>query len=342
MEQSRLEAQQAFVNNNGWSNADLFPLPADASTRTYTRLIKDGESRLLMDSPSESEKLSEFIQISEHLIRLGLRAPKVFASDVPAGLALVEDFGENTFTRLLNAGAEALPLYLQAADVLIHLHHAGADAVQIDLPTYNMDTLLREAELFIKWFVPAARGEEVSVSEEETFFAVWRDVLSDVSKDKSAFVLRDFHVDNLMIVPESNSLRACGLLDFQDALLGPVAYDMVSLLEDARRDVPTDIKNEVLDHYFGACPTLDRTVFETEMKVLGAQRHAKVAGIFVRLSVLGGKHVYLQHLPRVLTLLQNSLASPVLDDVRFVMEKLIPELTDQARLISLTQKIQEE
>ncbi len=327
MKQSRLEAQRSFVEMHGWANADLFPLDADASNRSYIRLIKDNKRCLLMDAPPATEKLPEYIRISNHLKQLGLRVPKVFASDTKSGLALIEDFGEDTFTRLLGKGEDETALYLRAGDVLAHLHHAGAKATYVNAPPYDIGLMLEEVGRFLLWFVPAVRGTDATASETKAFSQAWSKALDKVAKDRTAFVFRDFHVDNLMVVPGADAIEACGLLDFQDGLIGPAAYDMVSLLEDARRDVALKTRTAVLESYFKSCPDIDEVSFTRDMDVLGAQRHTKIAGLFVRLSVQDAKHGYLQYLERVLALLGKSLAKPGLEDVQSVMEGIVPGVT---------------
>ncbi|MCJ9429515.1 aminoglycoside phosphotransferase family protein [Kordiimonas marina] len=317
--------KQAFLAAHGWSGADVAPLTPDASFRTYARLTRGDESRMLMTAPPAQENLPAYLQITEHLRGLGLRVPKVDASDTAAGLALIEDFGDATFTRLLKAGADERALYLLATDVLRVLHaHEGATA--IDLPPYDMAALMREVDLFIDWFVPAVRGTDVTDAEREAYHAAWASALATVAANRSALVLRDYHVDNLMVVGEGalTDIGACGLLDYQDALIGSPAYDLVSLVEDARRDIASDIRAAVLEHYFEGMAAKDRAAFEADMALLGAQRHAKVAGIFVRLSRRDGKDIYLVHVPRVLALLERCLETPALQAVRDVIEEIVP------------------
>jgi len=236
---------------------------------------------------------------------------------------LIEDMGNDTFTRLLDAGHEAMPLYLLATKVLKALH-AHPKATDIGLPPYDMATLLREAELFVDWFVPAFRGSAPTTAEKERYMGAWRDALAEVSEARSALVLRDYHVDNLMITGGLEDVSHCGLLDYQDALLGAPAYDLVSLVEDARRDVPEDLRAAVMALYTDGMTGPDVTALERDMALLGAQRHAKVAGIFVRLSKRDGKPIYLGHIPRVLRLLSKGLEATELAGVRQSIEAMVP------------------
>ncbi|MBV1901228.1 MAG: phosphotransferase [Kordiimonadaceae bacterium] len=334
MSGSRLEQQLEFCNRHGWGAADLFPLPSDASFRTYTRLIEGDRRAMLMDAPPEHENLPAYLKFASHLAGLGLRAPEVFAQDIEAGFALIEDFGTDTFTQLLKADAGAeKDLYLKATDVLVALHSAEG-ATDVDAQPYGEKQLLAEARLFTNWFVPAVRGSEATDVEAATFEAAWQVALEHVAHDASAFVLRDYHVDNLMIIKGGTGLASCGLLDFQDALLGSPAYDMVSLLEDARRDVSPSTKSAVIARYYAGMPGINRVQFETDMAILGAQRHAKVLGIFTRLSRRDDKHIYLKHIPRVAKLLQQCLRAPALAGLKHVVEQLVPEYA-QAEITAL-------
>jgi len=351
MEKSRLDNQLAFVKKHGWEQADLFPLPADASKRSYIRLVKPQASCLLMDAPPASEKLGEFIEISRHLQMLGFRSPQVYAADVEAGLALIEDFGDDTFSRVLARGVSEEMLYLKAADVLVQMHKAGAKAVAGNLPEYSMDILLEEVGRFLLWFVPAARGVEASAAETNAFTKAWCAALESVASDHSSFVFRDFHVDNLMLLTDESAILSgaevcdksasfeCGLLDFQDALKGPPAYDMASLLEDARRDIAPATRASVLEHYFSGCETADRSALLRDMTVLAAQRHTKVVGIFVRLCVSEGNPAYLHHLPRIIALLKTALADPCLREVQNSMEAILPGFTEPDFVKSLVKNL---
>ncbi|MFC3053607.1 aminoglycoside phosphotransferase family protein [Kordiimonas pumila] len=328
---ARLEQQHIFATESGWGEADIHPLPSDASFRTYSRLQMGTEKCLLMDAPPEHENLSAYLTVQAHLERLGLRAPRVYASDIKRGFALIEDFGTDTFTQLLATGHAAMPLYMQAVDVLVHLHAMGGGA-DLDVPPYDMAVYLREVNLFTEWFIPAVYGREVTAAEQTRWQEAWQAVLAPLASDRSSLVLRDYHVDNLMIIKAAKGISACGLLDFQDALIGSKAYDLVSLLEDARLDVPDTIREAALERFFAGCPDIPRSPFLRDMDILGAQRHAKVAGIFVRLSRRDGKHTYLKHIPRVLHLLNRCLARAEMLPVRTVLADIAPDFAKKTVL----------
>ncbi|MCK0068704.1 aminoglycoside phosphotransferase family protein [Kordiimonas laminariae] len=319
---TRLEQQEAFVKKNGWEEADLFPLKADASNRTYTRLIDGSRKCLLMDAPPETENLKAYLDTNRYLASVGLRVPEIYAEDLELGMALIEDFGADTFTKLLADGLPEAELYDLATDVLIHTKQQGKPE-GIQLQPYDMAALMREVNLFTEWFVPHVRGESITEAERDVWNSVWQKALANIARDQAVFVYRDFHVDNAMRL-EGEGVTACGLLDFQDALLGSPVYDLVSLIEDARREVSAETRRAVLAKYFAAFPELDRIQFLNDIATLGAQRHAKVSGIFIRLSERDDKHVYLKHIPHVLRLLDRSLSQPHLGEIRDLVHKMVP------------------
>ena len=320
----RLEQQQAFVDANGWGDADIFPLPSDASTRRYIRLARGNESCMLVDAPPETEKLAEFIQVGAYLAKLGLRVPGILAVDLKEGLALLEDFGDSTFTVLLAAGESEKRLYEAAVDVLIHIRQNTQPATEIDLPPYDMDLMLEEVSRFLRWYVPAVRGSDVTEAEKEAFLAAWETALSEISKDTSSFVFRDFHVDNLMILPDGDGVSSVGLLDFQDALQGSPLYDLMSLVRDARRDVPAETEKACIDRYFSAFRDIDQTEALNTINLLSAQRQTKIAGIFARLATERDMTKYLEHLPRIRSMIKRDLSAPALQPVWRAIKAILP------------------
>ncbi|WP_417460312.1 aminoglycoside phosphotransferase family protein [Kordiimonas sp.] len=325
----RADDQLDFLRKHGWGSADITPLIPDASYRSYKRLTLEDECRMLMDAPPPRENLNAYLDMTTHLKSLGLRVPDIFAEDRTLGYALIEDFGDDTFTRLLEAGTDARALYLIATDILIKLH-SHKNARNIALAPYDMPSLLREAALFVDWFVPAVRGQGVSTAERTRYMTAFEAALGGVAECRDALVLRDFHVDNLMIVGGTFDTSHCGLLDYQDALIGSPAYDVISLIEDARCDVGTDIRAAVLERYFKGVPGVDREAFTSDMMLLGAQRSAKIAGLFIRLSRRDNKHIYLKHLPRVNRHLNNCLQADALEGVREAVYAMLPGFPDVA------------
>lgn len=311
----RERQRRDFLAAQGLADAHTDALQPDASFRRYFRIHRGDQRWMLMDAPPGRENLVSFITVARHLQRLGLRPPGVMVTDTECGFALLEDLGDDTFTRLLASGADEAGLYALAIDLLRHLH-AHPDAGALDLPIYDEQRLLDEALLLVDWYWPAIRGEAAADPIRRDFLDAWREILRVLPVMPRTLVLRDFHVDNLMRVPGSTSVQQCGLLDFQDALLGPPAYDVASLLEDARRDPGPGLATAMLARYLTDQSISDREAFMHGYTVLAAQRHCKVAGIFVRLCRRDGKCHYLAHVPRVLRLLESHLHQPCLAPLR--------------------------
>ncbi|MGZ8997056.1 MAG: aminoglycoside phosphotransferase family protein, partial [Rhodospirillales bacterium] len=240
----------AFLAAHGWRAEELRPLAGDASFRSYRRLIRGGSRAVLMDAPPAHEDVRPFVRMAKHLRRLGFSAPAILAADLDAGLLLLEDLGDNTFTRLLAGGANERALYRLAVDVLIALHAMPPEqAIPPGLPDYDADRLTKEALLFVDWYLPAITGHPPTPAEREAYIQAWSAVLPAVLAQPRTLVLRDYHVDNLLRLANRPGLAACGLLDFQDAVAGAAAYDLMSLLEDARRDIGQDLRAEMLARY---------------------------------------------------------------------------------------------
>jgi aminoglycoside/choline kinase family phosphotransferase len=314
-----------FLAEAGWPGVTPRPLAADASFRRYFRLTRDGESAVLMDAPPPHEDVAAFHRVQRLLCDLGFSAPRALGVDEAAGLMLLEDLGDRTFTRALAEGAPEEALYRLAVDLLIQLHRAfvprpGGGA---ELPPYDDTRLLDEALLLTDWYLPAL-GRSPSPAKREGYLAAWRAVLPVARRVPETLVLRDYHVDNLMVLDGRDGVAACGLLDFQDAVLGPLSYDLVSLLEDVRRDVPAKLVAEMRARYLAGMPGLDRTAFDASYAVLGAQRNAKIIGIFTRLCRRDGKPDYLRHIPRTWGLLEADLAHPALGPVRAWFDREVP------------------
>ena len=322
---ARDDVIQAFLEAQGWGAAERRILAADASFRRYLRLQRAGERAVLMDAPPP-EDVRPFERVSGLLLGLGLSAPRPLAVDEDAGLMLLEDLGDATFTRVLARGDDEAALYRLAIDTLIALHRGwsrdlpGAE----DLPEYDEARLLEEAVLLTDWFLPALRGAPTPAPLRDSYIEAWREVFPVARALPETLVLRDYHVDNLMVLEGRAGVAACGLLDFQDAVRGSPAYDLVSLLEDARRDIAPSLVEEMFERYHAAFEGLDGELLRAAMSVLGAQRNAKIIGIFTRLDRRDHKPDYLTHIPRVWRLLQGDLAHPALAPVRAWFDREIP------------------
>jgi aminoglycoside/choline kinase family phosphotransferase len=273
--------------------------------------------------------------VARLLHRLGLSAPGILAADEEAGLLLLEDFGDETYTRVLAAGGGEAALYTLATDLLIDLHRSFQASMAKSIPAYDDDRLLSEAALLVDWYLPAVRGgvqTEAAVREE--YLDRWRDTFAAARAIGATLVLRDYHVDNLMLLQGRRGIAACGLLDFQDAVIGPPSYDLVSLLEDARRDVPADLARRMIARYLDAFPALDPDAFRASYAIMGAQRSAKIVGIFTRLDRRDGKPIYLKHIPRVWRWLEGDLRHPALAALRAWFDRELPagtRVTPQAK-----------
>ncbi len=316
-----------FLRQQGWGEAEITALPGDASHRRYWRL-KDGPRRaMLMDAPPDLEPIAPFIAIAEILLGLGYSAPALGGRAIESGFLLLEDLGDTTYTRLIRDGVDEAPLYGLAIDLLADLHRRFDPADAPAVPAYSDRLLLNEAALLVDWFLPAATGRVTDSAVRETYLSHWQDILPIARRVPQTLVLRDYHIDNLMRLDDRPGIAACGLLDFQDAVIGPIAYDVISLLEDARRDVPTAIQQAMRRRYLDQCPSIDPEQFDLAMTILGAQRHAKVIGIFCRLARRDGKPNYLQHLPRLWRMFEAKLAEPVLAPMKQWVDDHIPPTT---------------
>jgi N-acetylmuramate 1-kinase len=313
----------AFLARAGFAAAVRAPLPGDASFRRYVRLKGNGGTAMLMDAPPPKEDVRPYCRVARLLVRLGLSAPRILAEDAEKGLLVIEDFGDDTFTRLLAAGEDEAALYTLAVDLLIALHR-GFSLPAPDLPPYDDERLLFEASLLVDWYLPAVAGRAPDASLREDYLELWRDLLPLAREVPETFVLRDYHVDNLMRLPGRDGAAACGLLDFQDAVVGPMSYDLVSLLEDARRDVPEPLAAGMRARFAAAFPAVDAAALDRSCAVLAAQRNAKIVGIFTRLCVRDGKPGYLAHIPRVWRLLERDLRHPALAPMARWLERHIP------------------
>ena len=227
----------AFLAGCGWEDALPAPLAGDASFRRYYRLGRNGRRAVLMDAPPPQEDVVPYIAVAQLLRRLGFSAPEVFAEDRAAGFLLIEDFGDDTYTRLLERGADEPALYSLAVDTLVELQRAVAVRGNPDLPPYDAERFLAEAALLVDWYAPAALGEPLTDARRAEYLDLWQTLLPQAALPQDTLVLRDYHVDNLMLLPDRSGVQGCGLLDFQDAVCGPPSYDLGSLLADARRDI---------------------------------------------------------------------------------------------------------
>ena len=313
------EGAEEFLAAAGFGAARCEALPSDASFRRYVRLHGGPRPALLMDAPPPNEDVRPFLHVAAHLSRIGLSVPEVIAADAERGFLLLEDLGRDSMAVRLDAGADSRPLYLAAAEALAALHEAPPPA---GLPAWDAARMAEtSAATFLDWWWPEAFGAEPGEAVAAGFHAAMHAMLAPFAS--RGFVHRDYFPANLMPL-DRDGPRAVGILDFQDAALGHPAYDLVSLVEDARRDVDAALREEVVVHYFAHRPGLDADAFRAAMAAQAAQRHLRVAALWVRLARRDGKWHYLRHGPRCWALLGRALAHPATAPLRRFLDAHVP------------------
>lgn len=299
------EGLRPFLARTQWAAANVAPLPGDASFRSYYRVTRnDGSSAMLMHAPPPHEDPRPFLSVARWLDDNGLRAPQVISEDAAAGWVLLEDFGDWRLREWLDANpADEGRLYETAVDTLVGLHRLPPGPFEV----YDLAEYQREAGLFTEWYCTGAG----LLVDERGWRDAWNLVLAPVLTRQvpGVVVLKDYHAENIMLPPDGTQ----GLIDFQDALVGHPAYDLVSLLQDARRDVSPALEQAMLSRYIAAAG--HPADFEGDYARLGAQRNVKIVGVFTRLAKRDGKARYLELIPRVWKLLERDLAHPALKPV---------------------------
>ena len=309
-----------FLAAHGFGAATQQPLPADASFRRYIRLQGGPRPALLMVAPPP-EDVRPWLRLARHLLAAGLSAPEVFAADEAQGLLLIEDFCATTVAQQLDGAADPLPLYEEAAEALAALHEAP---VPEGLPAWDATAMSRAtAATFLDWWWPATFGVAATQEQREALDAALQAMLRPFAATRT-LVHRDYFPANLMRLPQRAGARRMGLLDFQDAALGHPAYDLVSLVEDARRDVAPAVRRAALMRYLRHRSNLRAEDFLGAMAACGAQRHLRVAALWVRLARRDHKPHYLQHGPRCWALLQRALSQPACAPLRDFLDAHVP------------------
>jgi N-acetylmuramate 1-kinase len=311
-----------FLAALAWQGAKRAPLAGDASARRYERLEnrETGQKAVLMDAPPDSgEMIDPFLQVARFLTAAGFSAPEIYATDRENGLILMEDLGDDLFARVCaKSPALEVPLYEAAIDALCQLHRTPPP----DLPDYSQAIYLREARLLVDWYMPPAFSDDLKAE----FDGLIGAACEQISTAQQICVLRDCHAENLLWLPDRAGVARVGQLDFQDALLGHPAYDLVSLLEDARRDTSVELRDMMIARYLDQSG-LDPDSFRQAYAILGAQRNLKIVGIFARLCLRDGKPAYIDLIPRVWDHLGRDLQHPVLADLKAFIERHIPAPT---------------
>ncbi len=308
-----------FLGSAGFGDAVISPVAGDASFRRYFRLTRpDGRSAILMDAPPPHEDPRPFMSVARYLSSHDFHAPEIYAEDLERGLVVLEDFGDRRVREHLDDNPQdEADVYRTAIDTLIRLR--GVEVA--DVPRYDNAAYMREVNLLTQWYLPAM---DISHDQSE-WEAMWSDMLEPVrgERNHSVTVLRDYHAENIMLLDKDGARFDQGLIDFQDALVGHPAYDLVSLLQDARRDVSPDLERVMLDYY--RAQTGEEEAFEHHYALLGAQRNIKIIGIFTRLWKRDGKPRYLDFLPRMWGLLERDLAHPELRPLELWMDRVVPK-----------------
>lgn len=312
----------AFLARCGWGDADRGFLAGDASDRSYDRLVRNGQCAVLMDAPpGTGDDTATFAAIARHLAGIGLSPPAILAEDHANGFLLLEDLGDDLFARLVSTDPTLEPsLYAAATDVLVHLHRHSAPA---GLPDLSAVDWARAAGFALDWYAFAATGKTPDSAMFETVLA---SLMHRHADGPRVMILRDYHAENLLWLPERAGVARVGLLDFQLAQMGQPGYDLVSLLQDARRDVPAAIEAAMIARFCTSTGT-DPATFSGAYATLGAQRALRIIGVFARLCLKGGKPAYLSLIPRVWAHLGRNLAHPALAPLAAICDDLLPEPT---------------
>ncbi len=349
----RPQQMQQFLQQHGWQDARAESMSDDASFRRYTRLFQGSQSVLLMDSPPPMEYVWKFTQVAQLLQKTGLTVPAIHAVDDCHGLLLEQDFGDLTATRFVQQGmaddahtprgaaantteqrlAQVLSLGVQA---LIHLHQCWlattnsplANEDKAAIPPYCGYRMLSDVQIFLDWYLPAAGLTPADAECQRLWHQAWTAVIAQQHCVPEVMILRDYRLDNLMILPKAGQdqlgLESLGLLDFQDAMTAPLTYDLISLLEDARLDFPPDVVARQVQAYLAAFPDISRADFEQSWATVAAVRHTRILGLFARLWRRDDKPVYLVHLPRVWRQLSQALAHPANAGLAAWFDRYVP------------------
>ena len=317
----RPEKIERFLRHHGWDGAKTEKINSDASNRKYTRLFKKQNTSILMDSdPTTNESIKNFIYFTNQLRKQKFSAPKIYGQDICNGLLLLEDLGSDSFANILKSKPHLENhIYQEAINQLIEIRK---NKIPHLTRKYDLKILLQEAVLFSEWYLSPLRASY----ESSHLLKILRVSLQETLKQDTTLVLRDYHAENLMWLPDRRNNRRVGLLDYQDALAGNPAYDIASLLKDARREVPKKLQEELIK-YFLKKTNLDHAVFSRDYSILSAQRNLKIIGIFSRLSIRDNKSGYLDLIPRVWKNLQDDLKHPSLNELSEFIKSNSPQPT---------------
>lgn len=313
---------EAFLAATPWAGSTRRLIAGDASNRRYDRLFgPDGSTAILMDAPPDKgEDVRPFVRIARYLTGCGLSAPEIFDCDEVNGLLIIEDLGDALFASVMDSdGTLEMPLYAAAIGVLIHLHQKAP----LKLPPCDPAWFRKMNEVIFDWYATDADGQVI-----DAFHAAFDPLAQQLENTRKVVILRDYHAQNLLWLPDRKGVARVGQLDFQDALLGHPAYDLVSILQDARRDVDPTTETEMIERYLHRT-NLEKEAFMAAYAILGAQRNLCILGIFARLCARDGKPHYIDLIPRVWGYVQRDLTHPTLSSVADVLAPVLPEPTPE-------------
>jgi aminoglycoside/choline kinase family phosphotransferase len=309
---SRLDQINAFLESNQIRQKKIKAITSDASFRRYFRVA----DKILMDAdPTLVDDLDAFINIDNLLISLNLNAPKIYSIDRENGFLLLEDLGDNLFSKVLNTNNEE-SLYKKAIDILIYLHERNINQFSKNnlVENYSDEKLISESELFVDWYIKSYLNININKNQINEFKEIFSKIITTLNLKYNTLVLRDFHVDNLVFQHSKSGLHQVGLLDFQDAVLGQSSYDLISLIEDVRRPISSELKTSLIKHFIDATG-YDSMQLDNEMAFYSVQRNLKILGIFCRLSIRDQKSQYMKFNDNAWQFINNNLKNPIMIDI---------------------------
>ncbi len=306
---------EKFLKKTPWEKARRVPLAGDASGRSYERLYVKDQQAILMIDPSVAT-VKQFLNVTDILENYGYSAPEILAQQPEDGLLLLEDFGDRLFADLLIFGGDEPELYKLAVDFLIDLK---TQVLPSGLPYFSPSYVLDQNSMFLDWYIPKQKGKQIEGNARTFYQLIWSELLKTMEDEPEIMLLRDFHAENILHLPERSGVKALGLLDYQDAMTGPAAYDLVSLLQDARRDVSAATEKNMVDYYIEQTG-IDKSEFLRSYAIMGSHRALRILGIFTRLSHRDGKSRYLAFMPRVKEHLLKNLSHPDLVALKHWLE----------------------
>ena len=320
--QSTLDAQEKFLSAHGWQNAVRSALPGDFSARYYVRLNNAGRKALLMVMPS-CDELMPFLTMQAALAQGGIRVPAIVASDEANGLAIVEDLGEHDFTAMLRGGMPPQELYLIAIDALSYLHQSQIPSYE-NLPHFTSQLFLEQVGLFLENYAAHVIKTPFSIGARTAFLTAWYPALEFACAIPSSLMLRDFHAANIMYLEHETGFKKAAAIDFQDGGIGPISYDIASLLEDARLDVAPELRAQMLERYLASSSFKNVPAFLTSYHILACQRHMRILAILVKRMSSEPSPQMEEYFKRVWNLIMLHQAEPALAPVYQWLDEYVP------------------